>query len=177
MKIIVVSSQNPVKIQATLSAFQKIYPDEVFEVKTVSVSSGVSDQPSSSEETYSGAQNRVNSARQVEPEADYWVGIEGGVEEINGEMAAFAWILILTNNQLGRSRTGTFFLPTPVVRLIKQGYEMGTADDIVFSKSNSKQDIGAVGLLSNNVLNRVLLYEQAIVLALLPILNHSLYSA
>jgi non-canonical (house-cleaning) NTP pyrophosphatase len=46
----------------------------------------------------------------------------------------------------------------------------------VFNRSNSKQDVGAVGLLTNNVIERVHLYEHATILALIPFQNQALYS-
>jgi len=71
---------------------------------------------------------------------------------------------------MGKSRTTTFLLPQKVVDLIDQGYELGDANDIVFKKHNSKQNNGAVGLLTNNLVTRTSLYKQAVVLAMIPFL-------
>jgi len=60
---------------------------------------------------------------------------------------------------------------------VRQGKELGEADDLVFAKENSKQDNGAVGLLTGNVIDRTALYQQAVVLALIPFKNPHLYSA
>lgn len=59
MKKIIVASKNPVKVHAVEQAFGKMFPDEIFEIEGVSVLSGVSEQPLSNEETYTGAMNRV----------------------------------------------------------------------------------------------------------------------
>jgi non-canonical (house-cleaning) NTP pyrophosphatase len=59
--------------------------------------------------------------------------------------------------------------------LIKQGYELGEADDIVFNRSNSKQKNGAVGILTDNLINRTDYYTHAIILALIPFTNSKLY--
>jgi non-canonical (house-cleaning) NTP pyrophosphatase len=53
---------------------------------------------------------------------------------------------------------------------------LGEADDIVFGRSNSKQDNGAVGLLTDNVIDRAQLYEHAMILALIPFKNELLYA-
>ncbi len=90
MKKVIVASQNPVKITATKQGFEKMFPNETFEIKGVSVSSGVSDQPRNDEETFNGTLNRANNASQVEPDADFWVGLEGGIELKGNEMEAFA---------------------------------------------------------------------------------------
>lgn len=177
MKTIVLASNNPIKVQATLGGFQKMFPDEAFRVETVSVPSGVRDQPSSDEETLQGALNRANNAARLVPTADYWAGIEGGVEETGGEMAAFAWVVVLARRLAGKGRTGAFFLPQKVADLIRHGKELGEADDMVFDRANSKQDIGAVGLLTGNVIDRMRLYEQAVILALVPFKNPKLYPA
>lgn len=175
MKTLVLASNNPVKVQATLNGFQKMFPDEECRVKAVPASSSVNSQPLSNAETLQGALNRVRLATQLILEADYWVGIEGGVEETDGEMAAFAWVVVRSQEQMGKGRTGTFFLPPQVSDLIRQGKELGEADDIVFDRSNSKQDNGAVGLLTGNVIDRAQLYEQAVILALVPFKNTELY--
>ena len=175
MTTIVVASKNPVKVQAALGGFQKMFPDQEFTAITVNVPSGVSDQPFSSQETLQGAQNRAaNAARQI-PTADYWVGIEGGVEEEPEGLAAFAWIVIQSAGITGKGRTATFYLPPAVTHWVRQGKELGEADDIVFNRSNSKQENGAIGILTGDVIDRARLYEVAVILALVPFKNPELY--
>ncbi len=177
MKTIVLASHNPVKIQATKTGFQDMFPNEGFEIRTVSAPSGVGDQPMSSAETLLGAQNRAENAARLSPEADFWVGIEGGVEALGSDLTAFAWVFIRSKDRTGKSKTGTFFLPPKVAWLVRQGKELGEADDIVFAKSNSKQANGAIGLLTGDVIDRASLYAQAVVLALVPFKNAELYAA
>ena len=176
MKTIIVASTNPVKIKAAQGGFQRMFPGEKFNLGGVNVPSGVSNQPFGNLETLQGARIRAQNARETRPDADYWVGIEGGVEDDNGELAAFAWIVVLSDTLCGKGRTGTFLLPPMVSQLIRQGKELGDADDIVFGKTNSKQQNGAIGLLTGDVLNRTSLYEHAVILALVPFKNKNLYS-
>lgn len=175
MKTIVVASTNPVKVQATLNAFNRTLSDEQYVAETVSVYSGVREQPLSSQETIQGALNRAQNAAVEMPGADYWVGIEGGVEETEGDLAAFAWVVVLSKDRVGKGRTGTFFLPEAVARLIRQGKELGEADDLVFNRLNSKREDGAVGILTGNVVNRIQLYEHAVILALIPFKSERFY--
>ncbi len=176
MKKIIVASKNPVKIQTTQNAFEKMFPLEAFELEGISVESGVSDQPLSNEETLEGAINRSKNAKEEKPEAHFWVGIEGGIEEFGDDLRTFAWITILGKNGfLSRASTGDFLLPPEVAKLVKEGKELGEADDIVFKKENSKQANGAVGLLTDDVLTRTSFYETAVILALIPFKNESLY--
>ena len=174
---IVLASNNPVKIQATQAAFERMFSGQAFQIQAVSVASGVPNQPASDRETLEGAWNRAHNAALAHPEGDFWVGIEGGVEAQGDQLAAFAWVVILSEEMSGKSRTGTFFLPPRVAELVRQGYELGDADDLVFGKFNSKQKNGAIGILTGNVVDRKKLYEQAVILALAPFKNMELYRA
>lgn len=176
---IVVASTNPVKIQAVQQGFARMFPGQEFEIVAVSAPSGVRAQPRSSVETLQGALNRARNAAQAHPQADYWVGVEGGIEvdeQISrGEMCAFAWIVVQSGERLGKGCTGRFYLPPAVADLVRQGMELGEADDLVFGRSNSKQENGAVGLLTGDVIDRARLYEPAVIFALIPFKNPELY--
>ncbi|MFD2036492.1 inosine/xanthosine triphosphatase [Belliella marina] len=175
-QLIIVGSKNPVKINSTDIGFHQAF-DSAFLVEGLNVSSEVSDQPVGDEETYLGANNRAKNAKLVFPEADYWVGIEGGVDEVNGEMHAFAWVVVLDRKgKTGKAKTATFYLPSVVTELVKGGMELGMADDQVFSRENSKQGNGSVGILTKGVVNRKEYYSQAVILALIPFLNESIYN-
>ncbi|MFQ5526621.1 MAG: inosine/xanthosine triphosphatase [Thermoanaerobaculia bacterium] len=175
MQIVVVASNNPVKVGAVEAAFARMVPGEQFEALGVGVESGVANQPASDRETRVGAESRADAAAELRPEADYWVGIEGGIEDGDAGMRAFAWVVVRSAFGVGRARSGTFFLPDEVARLVRGGKELGEADDIVFGRSNSKQEEGAIGLLTRGVLDRRDLYEHAVVLALAPLKNPLLY--
>jgi inosine/xanthosine triphosphatase len=172
---IIVASLNPVKIQATLLGFQRMFPDELIETQGISVVSGVSRQPLSDDETFQGAVIRARQAARLNPQADFWIGIEGGIQPIEKDISAFAWVFVCSKNQSGKGRSSAFFLPDKIAQLIRQGYELGDADDVIFGRQNSKQENGAVGLLTGDVIDRVALYEQAVIMALIPFKNPNLY--
>jgi inosine/xanthosine triphosphatase len=173
---VVVASTNPVKISTTEIGFAKMFPETIFEVSGVSAQSGVSDQPMSEEETLQGAMNRAENVSKFVTDADYWVGIEGGLKEVGGEMESFAWIVVKSKDgKLGKGKTGSFFQPAKVAKLIRQGVELGDADDKVYGLKNSKQANGSVGILTGDVLTRTSFYEPAVILALIPFKNPSLY--
>ena len=99
------------------------------------------------------------------------------IEEKNSDMEAFAWVVIKAKTGgFGKGRTGTFFLPPQIAELIKQGKELGEADDVVFGRTNSKQENGAVGILTENVVDRTKYYTEAVVLALIPFKNKKFYN-
>lgn len=169
-----VASTNPVKIQSALGGFQRMFADQIFEAEGLSAPSGVSDQPMGDAETLQGALNRARYVHDHASDADYWVGIEGGAADDEDGMIVFAWVVVLSRDKTGKSRTGAFYLPEEVATLVREGMELGHADDAVFGRSNSKQEDGSVGLLTGGVIDRTLYYEHAVVLALIPFLNPQL---
>lgn len=174
---IIVGSKNPVKVGCTREAFSQAFGKGGL-VEGVDALSNIPSQPRSEEETLLGAKNRASHAKTLVPEADYWVGIEGGVDEDSQGMYAFAWIYVLhCSGKSSQSKTGTFYLPPQVVALIREGMELGHADDLVFQAQNSKQQGGSVGLLTQGIITREAYYQQAMVLALIPFLNDSLFPA
>ncbi len=175
MKKITVASNNPVKIQAVKQAFIKVFPEEKFKIKGINVTSGVSRQPKSDKETLKGALNRAVNAYKKETNAHFWIGIEGGIEEKFESMQAFAWIVIKSRQKITKAKTAIFILPNKIVKLIKEGKELGEADDIVFKTKNSKQKNGAIGMLTNNIITRTSYYEEAVILALIPFIKPHLY--
>lgn len=175
MPTIAVASNNPVKIQAALLGFQRVFPTAQFDVVGISTASGVSDQPMSDDETLTGARQRARNVRAQVAEADYWVGIEGGVQPHDEALEAFAWIVVLGRDRSGHARTASFTLPDEVTALIRQGVELGLADDQVFGREDSKRSNGSVGLLTHDVIDRTEYYAHAVVLALIPFLWPALH--
>jgi inosine/xanthosine triphosphatase len=172
---VIIASQSPVKIKAVQIAFTKVFPSGKFEYEGISADSNVPDQPMSNDETFKGAKNRCLNAFELKQDADFWVGIEGGIQKVEDELEAFAWVYLKSKNKTGKGRTGSFFLPKRIAELIEQGYELGDADDIVFDLKDSKKNNGAVGILTGNIIDRASYYTEAIILALIPILNEELY--
>lgn len=169
---IIVASRNPVKVEAVRNAFSAQFPSAELGVTGIDVASGVSDQPDSDAETQSGALNRVAAARDQQPNADYWVGLEGGIESNCEQLMAFAWMAVEDRNgRVGTARTVTLPLPPAVKELIDSGMELGEANDRVFSTLNSKQGGGAFGLLTNGLHTRESVYAQAVTIALIPFVN------
>lgn len=158
-----------------MRGFQKMFPGEEFITQGVSVPSGVRVQPMTDTETLQGALNRANGARLRLPEANYWAGIEGGIEEHEDGMVAYAWIVVCSNEMTGKGRSAAFFLPPNISELVRQGKELGEADDLVFQRSNSKQSNGAIGILTGDAVDRTDLYEMAVIMALVPFRNPELF--
>jgi inosine/xanthosine triphosphatase len=169
---VVIASHNPAKIRAVRDAFALQFPDQDIDFTPADVESGVSDQPFSDEETRHGARNRAVNARSLHPGADYWIGLEGGLEALDGQLMAFAWMVVMgTGGKTGETRTVTLPLPDAVKKLVDEGLELGDANDRVFSTVNSKHEGGAFGLLTEGLYTREGVYTEALVMALLPFVN------
>ncbi|WP_394243973.1 inosine/xanthosine triphosphatase [Vibrio astriarenae] len=167
MKKVIIASLNPAKIKAVQSAFTAAFPGQTFDYQGVSVASEVADQPMSNEETKAGAINRVKNARIALPDADFYVGLEAGIED----KATFAWMVVEANGLRGESRSASLLLPPIVIEKIHQGKELGDVMDEVFFTENIKQKGGAIGLLTQHQLTRSSVYHQALILALIPFTN------
>ena len=100
------------KIDATTRAFETLFPDAALEMMSVDVESGVSDQPTSDEETRFGARTRAANANLAIPDADFWVGMEGGIEVIDRQLMAFAWMAVRgRSGDVSEARSVTLPLP------------------------------------------------------------------
>lgn len=175
---VVIASKNPAKVKAVEIAYGRMFPGVEFNFESILVPSGVSEQPMTDDETFAGALYRAQMGRKEVLDGGYWVGIEGGLEEIGDELHAFAWVVLFgANGIMGKSRTSTFVLPEAVSELIRDGKELGEADDIIFGQENSKQGIGAVGILTHGVMDRPQYYAEAVVMSLIPFKNSELYPA
>ena len=172
---IVVGSKNPVKIEATRLAFFAVWPDTLWEVVGVDVPSGVSNQPMSDQESIKGARNRARQAIAAH-DADYGVGLEGGLQEIDGHFFDCGWIVVCDRE--GREGIGsTAKAPTPprIVAMIQEGMELGTANDIVFGTTNSKQNDGHFGLMTKGVITRASGYRDGVIMALARFIHPHLF--
>jgi len=177
MKVLV-GSTNPVKIQSTKEAFEK-YFDNV-EVIGVKVASGVSDQPIN-DDTFLGAKNRAqaliekNTKEQLN--ADFFVGIEGGLTEIysiwfvNGVMC-----IIDKNGRMGFGTTAHFEIPKHITSQLLNGKELGLIIDELSGKSNTKHEGGASGFFTNGVIKRKEYYIPGIIHALIPFVKKDIFT-
>ncbi len=174
--LIVVGTENPSKLKAVRLGFQAVFPESFFEILGVEAHSGVSKQPMSEAETLNGAENRALNAQKARADADFWLGIEGGLSELpGGALISYAWIVVLGKEKQGKARTAAYLLPPEVCALVRSGMELGEADDLVFGKTNTKQTSGGVGLLTNGLIDRADLYAMAVKLALIPFVQDALF--
>ena len=181
---ICVGSTNPVKINAAKHAFLLIFPKHIVHCEEMHALSEVADQPMTEAETRLGAQNRVRycarhyAQQGPESEMDFFVAMEGGVDEFEEGAATFAYVAILSNEGIMTTgRSANLPLPNKVFKRLQENEELGHVMDDLFNTSNIRQKGGAIGLLTNHAATRESIYTQALVLALAPMLHPEHYSA
>jgi inosine/xanthosine triphosphatase len=164
--IVALGSKNPAKKRAVEAALKKLGIDA--SVVVCSVPSGVSEQPRSDEETMRGALNRARAARELH-NADYGVGLEGGVHETPEGLFLSSWAAIVTRD--GQSSVGgspRFLLPNVIAARIRNGEELGPIIDDVYARTNIAHNEGAFGLFTTYI-NRDDAFAQALLCAFAPL--------
>ena len=173
---IAVGSLNPTKINAAKLAFGKVFPHETIEVVGVATPSGVSDQPTGNTETLRGATNRAKKAL-AQIGADFGVGEEGGMDEIEGKWFETGWCVVVdTKGTVGIGSSIRMEVPPVLLRHINHGEkELGVATDIVFGTIESGKKAGFFGMMSNGTIDRTAAYADGILAALTRFLHPHLY--
>lgn len=167
MLYIVAASSNPAKVDAVRAAFEAAFGADNCRIEGVEVDSTVAQQPIGDKETRTGARQRVLSARTVRPQADFWVGIEAGIEN----NMTFSWITIENARARGESRSASLELPPAVMEQLNQGKTLGETMEQLTGIANLGRLGGAISYFTQNALTRHMVYQQAILLALAPLRN------
>lgn len=173
MKILV-GSKNPVKIQSVKDAFSNYFNNIIIE--SYNVSSKVPEQPVNND-TFKGAKNRVNELKKIDKNknlnADFFVGIEGGIMEVYSTWFAFGCMCIADkNNKIGFGTSPLFELPDKIIKKLLNGKELGIVMDEMTGENNTKHKEGAIGYFTNGVMNRTQLYIPGLITALIPFLHN-----
>ena len=171
---IAVGSTNPVKIAAVRAVLGALAPSA--RIDGVAVASGVADQPMGDDETIRGATARAHAARAA-LDTEIGVGIEGGcVEQADGGMRTCAWAVIVdAGGRIGVGGSLAMPLPERVASMIRGGMELGHAMDRLIGEDNTKHGLGAVGILTNGIVDRQRAYEIIITYAAAPFLTPAYY--
>lgn len=164
MHQVISATTNPAKIQAILQAFEEIFGEGSCHITPVAVESGVPEQPFGSEETRTGARNRVANARLLRPEADFWVAIEAGIDDDS----TFSWVVIENVEQRGEARSATLPLPAVILENVRGGAALGPVNTGIDEIGRKE---GAIGVFTAGKLTRSSVYHQAVILALSPFHN------
>ena len=174
---VLIGSENSVKIESARQGFSKFF--KPVDVKGLRVDSGVSAQPFN-EDTFTGAKNRAEYVKRINDEqsldADFFVGIEGGVLQLHKRWFQFTVIYIVDpQHRESFSTTGLYELPDWIVEKLLAGIELSHIIDELMQDSNTKEKQSASGFFTNGAVNRLQNYTQAVTFALIPFLQDNLY--
>lgn len=170
---VAVGSLNPVKVTAVTTILTRMWPDA--EIIAIDVPTGVSEMPMSDAETITGARNRARAAR-AQIDADFGVGLEGGVHPAAAGLLLQGWVVVVDRN--GREGIGgaaRLPLPAHISARIHAGEELGPIMDDVLDDHNTKQKGGAVGALTAGLVVRGEAFAVAVGYALAPFVSPQLY--
>jgi inosine/xanthosine triphosphatase len=172
---VIVGSENPVKIASVKRAFDRYFPNEKIQYIGQKTQSGVSDQPKSIHETIEGAVNRASNASS--PDADFSVGIEGGISyyEIEGRKFAveMGWVCVRDNKTglVEIANSAGFSVFERVLKHIEGGKNLSDAMFDEYGLENLGQKNGYIGWLSNDLTTRETSNFEAVYLALCSLMK------
>lgn len=173
--LIAVGSTNKTKLSPVKRVFSRHFQKVV--VKGVKVPSGVSDQPKSDEEMYQGALNRAQNALKSIKNADYGVGIEGGVHEYSyGWFERSIIVIIDRKGNIGVGSSGGLKLPDVVIKRIEAGENLEQAIDGIFGTKKIGEGIGMFGIMTKGVVTRSSGVAHGVAFALARFLHEEIYS-
>lgn len=153
---IAIGTMNPVKIAAVKQAFTG-FPEAVF--LPAAVSSGVSPQPFSDEETVKGAINRAKNAL-YHAGADLGIGLEGGIHETGDSFFLCNWgALAVKNGETIEAGGARIKLPQEIGLAVKGGRELGDVMDEYTKQHNVRHKEGAVGIFTAGFVTRTEMFS------------------
>jgi inosine/xanthosine triphosphatase len=168
-----VGSRNPAKIEAVRRALGRLAP--ACALQAVDVDSGVPDQPVGDHATRQGARNRAQKALSL-TSADVAFGLEGGVAHEPPVVWLVSWVTAVTRDGRSGDASGLrMALPAAVADRLAAGDELGTIIDDLFGVTASKQQSGAIGLLTEGFVSRTDAFADLVAMACAPLLRPDLY--
>jgi inosine/xanthosine triphosphatase len=177
---------------------EQLNPDAQFEVIGFSVESGVGHTPLSSAESMRGARQRTEALMQMASGKgvvyQYFVGLEGGLEVMesdrshdsgadidpagsNGRRVFLeSWAYVSDGSRGHFGRSGGIELPPALAhQVLDKGVEMASAIDTFAGMAGIRDNQGAWGVLSNNLITRREAFRIALVAAFAPFYNTNLF--
>lgn len=168
-----VGSTNPAKLEAVHRALARLAPGCT--VEGVDVPSGVRAQPFGDAETRRGAAARARTALATSG-ADLAFGLEGGVIFEGDAAWLVSWVAVVDRRgRVGEASGLRMPLPAAAAARLRAGDELGDIIDALFDTKLSKQQAGAVGLLTEGFVSRTEAFADLVAMACAPLLRPDLY--
>ena len=163
---VAVGSENPTKI----AAVERVLSDASH--TAVPVGSGVPEQPWGRDETVEGARNRAIGALDA-TDADYGVGIEGGVAErpTPGGLWLVMWAAVTDGTDTHFGAGPSIRLPDTVADRLHDGEELGPILDDELGREELGKQEGAIGVYTAGRVSRADALHDAVAGAFGPFLR------
>lgn len=173
--LITVGSTNPTKIKPVKQVFA--YHFKNVKVIGVNVTSGVKEQPLTDREMYQGALIRAKKSMQSIKNADFSVGIEGGLHKYSyGWLERSLVVIIDRKGNIGIGSSGGLVLPNKVIKEIKGGKNLEEIVDKIFGTKKIGRGIGMFGVFTKGVVTRSEGVKHGVAFALARFLHKKLYT-
>jgi inosine/xanthosine triphosphatase len=125
---------------------------------------------------YKGALNRAKNALKLVKDAEYGVGIEGGLDEHDyGWFEKSLVVIVNKASDIGVGSSGGLVLPKIVIDKIKSGKNLEQAVDEIFGTKEIGEGIGMFGIFTNEVVTRSEGVRHGVAFALARFLHSDLY--
>lgn len=152
--VVAIGTRNPVKVSAVKKFFKRVFPKKKFNFVPVEVP-GAPSQPFDSE-TLGGAKTRALESLKLVPEAEYGVGVEGGIRTIGSQSFIEGWVAV--SDRAGKVTLGFGggpILPSALMRkIVNERKEMGVAADELLGTKDIKHSIGMMGISTGGLITR-----------------------
>lgn len=125
---------------------------------------------------YEGALNRAKAALAKVPQADYGVGIEGGLHQYkHGWFEQSLVVIVNRKHEAGVGSSGGLVLPDTVMKRIQAGKTLEEAVDELFGTNKIGQGIGMFGIFTKGVVTRAEGVKHGVAFALARFLHEDVY--
>lgn len=172
--LVALGSTSDSKLRTVHAVYARVDPSA--QIVVVPVDSLVSAQPTSEDETIRGALHRARESR-ARRDADYGIGIEGGVHKDRWGVWICAWVAVVDRE--GRTGLGCGLrlqLPEWMAERALAGEEVGSMVDALLGREEAHEALGVVGVLTRGLVDRQAALEQALISALAPFLSPEHYA-
>lgn len=173
--LVVVGSTNPLKVGAARDAFRDFFGD--VEALGLPVPSGIKPFPTSEEETIRGAKNRARVAASERPDADFHVGIEAGIVEVDGRSFVRAYAVVVRGDETGLGCSAAYEAPPNILeRIDPESDSSRLVIDSVMGRRDVLETEGVIGVLTKGRLTRAAVNRDAVRCALTRFVSPQYYS-
>ena len=175
---VAIGTKNPIKIEAIKEALAEIYKNSKdYEILFDSSESKVHKLPKSDKECIVGARNRSLDMLSKFQDADYGVGIEGGLDINDQGVFLCTWIII--TSKFGKEAVACspkILLPKKASKLVFEGKRMSEIMQLYVDDKDIKIKVGADGVLTSNLITRKTSTKVAFIYAFAKFMNFKYYA-